>query len=154
MSWLDDLIPKCSFQTHKDCRKGGCWNEPGSVPDCLLTSFEKIEWRRYKGTKDQEWSCDLYIEEFLSFEDGEDIHWVRWSWGATWDDKKLAFSPRASITCQVDFDWKTFSIPNPCKYVMNEEWSNSVFFFIVCVPVWINDWCILFILGLYHNSGW
>ncbi|KAL0824411.1 hypothetical protein Bca101_048088 [Brassica carinata] len=91
-------------RTHKDCSKGGCWNEPGSVPDCLLTSLEDFEWRRYKGTKDQSDlvtyilrnSCHLKMVKILSETDDpeEQLEMI----------KKLAFSPRASITCQVDFD--------------------------------------------------
>lgn len=91
-------------RTHKDCSKGGCWNEPGSVPDCLLTSLEYFEWRRYKGTKDQSDlvtyilrnSCHLKMVKILTETDDheEQLEMI----------KKLAFSPRASNTCQVDFD--------------------------------------------------
>lgn len=91
-------------RTHKDCSKGGCWNKPDSVPDCLLTSLEYFEWRRYKGTKDQSDlvtyilrnSCHLKMVKVLTETDDpeEQLEMI----------KKLAFSPRASITCQVDFD--------------------------------------------------
>ncbi|KAL0681967.1 hypothetical protein Bca4012_048814 [Brassica carinata] len=97
-------ICSTKLNTHKDCSKGGCWNEPGSVPDCLLTSLEDFEWRRYKGTKDQSDlvtyilrnSCHLKMVKILSETDDpeEQLEMI----------KKLAFSPRASITCQVDFD--------------------------------------------------
>ncbi|CAN7122170.1 unnamed protein product [Brassica rapa subsp. narinosa] len=91
-------------RTHKDCSKGGCWNEPGFVPDCLLTSLEYFEWRRYKGTKGQSDlvtyilrnACHLKMVKILTETDDpeEQLEMI----------KKLAFSPRASITCQVDFD--------------------------------------------------
>ncbi|KAJ4911220.1 F-box/FBD/LRR-repeat protein [Raphanus sativus] len=88
----------------RDCSKGGCWNEPGSVPVCLLTSLEYFEWRHYKGTKDQSdlvtyilrSSCHLKMVKILTETDDheEQLEMI----------KKLAFSPRASNTCQVDFD--------------------------------------------------
>uniref|UniRef100_A0A1J3CKV2 F-box/FBD/LRR-repeat protein n=1 Tax=Noccaea caerulescens TaxID=107243 RepID=A0A1J3CKV2_NOCCA len=90
-------------RSHKDCSKGGCWNQPGSVPDCLLTSLEIFEWRRYKGTEDQRDlatyimrnSCRLKTVKicFESDDPEEQLEMV----------KKLAFSPRASSSCEIVF---------------------------------------------------
>ncbi|KAF8107508.1 hypothetical protein N665_0120s0032 [Sinapis alba] len=91
-------------RTHKGCRKDGCWNQPGSVPDCLLTSLEIFEWREYKGMKVQRDvatyilrnSCYLKMVKIRTMSDDpeEQLEML----------KKLSFSPRASATCEVDFE--------------------------------------------------
>ncbi|KAJ4911221.1 F-box/FBD/LRR-repeat protein [Raphanus sativus] len=91
-------------RTHNDCNKDGCWNQPDSVPDCLLTSLEIFEWRKYKGTKDQRYvatyilrnSCYLKMAKIRTKSDdnGKQLEML----------KKLSFTPRASATCEVDFE--------------------------------------------------
>lgn len=91
-------------RTHNDCNKDGCWNQPDSVPYCLLTSLEIFEWRKYKGTKDQRYvatyilrnSCYLKMAKIRTKSDdnGKQLEML----------KKLSFTPRASATCEVDFE--------------------------------------------------
>lgn len=100
---MDELIPYCLSQAHKDCSMDGSWNQPVSVPDCLLISLEIFEWTRYKGTKDQtnratyilRHSCRLKMAIIRTeSEDPEkQLEMI----------KKLAFSPRASSTCERTF---------------------------------------------------
>ncbi|KAF8107509.1 hypothetical protein N665_0120s0033 [Sinapis alba] len=37
----------------RDQEQRSCWNEPSSVPECLLSSLETFEWIDYEGTEDE-----------------------------------------------------------------------------------------------------
>ncbi|CAL9243780.1 unnamed protein product [Arabidopsis halleri] len=80
------------------------WIEPSSVPDCLLSSLETVEWVKYKGTEEE--------KEVVAFilRSGSFLKKVTIQPRSTSNSKKLrmikelSLTPRRSPTCQLAFD--------------------------------------------------
>ncbi|KFK44981.1 hypothetical protein AALP_AA1G328600 [Arabis alpina] len=82
-----------------------CWSEPSSVPECLLSSLETLEWVNYNGREEE--------KELVAFilRNGSCLKKVTISSKSTDSDKKklemlkeLSLSFRRSPTCQLVFD--------------------------------------------------
>ncbi|CAA7046260.1 unnamed protein product [Microthlaspi erraticum] len=81
-----------------------CWDEPSSVPECLLWSLETLEWVNYEGTRDEK-----EVAAFI-LRNGSCLKKATISSKATDPSmklemiKELASSPRRSPACQLIFD--------------------------------------------------
>ncbi|KAJ4867607.1 putative FBD-associated F-box protein [Raphanus sativus] len=81
-----------------------CWNDPSSVPECLSSSLETLEWEGYEGRKE-----DKEVVAFI-LRSGRCLKKVTISSKSTDSDKKLemlkelSLSFRRSPTCQLAFD--------------------------------------------------
>ncbi|CAH8279858.1 unnamed protein product [Arabidopsis lyrata] len=92
---------KCPGQGVVPCSP---WMEPSSVPDCLLSSLETVEWVMYKGTEEENEVVALILRS------GSCLRKVTIHPISTSNSKKLrmikelSLSPRRSPTCQLAFD--------------------------------------------------
>ncbi|XP_010476598.1 PREDICTED: probable FBD-associated F-box protein At1g32375 [Camelina sativa] len=81
-----------------------CWSEPNSVPECLLTSLETVEWVKYNGTEEEKEVAAFILRS------GSCLKKVSISSKSADRDKKhemlkeLALSYRRSPTCQLVFN--------------------------------------------------
>ncbi|CAA7062593.1 unnamed protein product [Microthlaspi erraticum] len=81
-----------------------CWSEPKSVPECVLSSLETVEWVKYKGAEDEK-----QVVEFI-LRNGSCLKKVTIKTESTSDREKLemirelSYSPRGSPTCRLAFD--------------------------------------------------
>ncbi|ESQ42788.1 hypothetical protein EUTSA_v10015747mg [Eutrema salsugineum] len=88
---------------HYPDRPSPSWKKPSSVPECLLSSLETIEWEDYQGTEEE--------KELMGFilRSGSCLKKVTISSIPTDSDKKLemikelTLSIRLSPTCQIEF---------------------------------------------------
>lgn len=105
--WIFDpffrfTILLCSFETRTEVPPP-CWNEPSHVPDCLLSSFQYFEWRRYEGREEEEEVAKYILNnsrhlEMATFypkstDPVENLQMLM----------ELLMSPRASSICQLQF---------------------------------------------------
>ncbi|KAJ4905709.1 putative FBD-associated F-box protein [Raphanus sativus] len=80
------------------------WSEPSSVPECLLSSLETLEWEDYEGTKEEKKVVEYILRK------GRCLKKVTISSKPTDSDKKLemikelALSFRRSPICQLVFN--------------------------------------------------
>ena len=79
------------------------WNEPSTVPECMLSSLQSLSWSKYTGEA-QEKDIMIYILEHALHLKTATIK----SYGSdVWNLeilKELELSPRASKTCQLMFE--------------------------------------------------
>ncbi|XP_010483110.1 PREDICTED: probable FBD-associated F-box protein At1g32375 [Camelina sativa] len=80
------------------------WSEPSSVPECVLTNLETLEWLEYEGIKEEK-EVAAYI-----LRTGSCLKKVTIKPKSTSHRKKLemikelSFSPRSSPSCRLSFD--------------------------------------------------
>ncbi|KAF2599956.1 hypothetical protein F2Q68_00008022 [Brassica cretica] len=81
-----------------------CWNEPKSVPECLISSLETLKWVKYEGTEEQKEVAAFIIRN------GRCLKKVAISSETTDSDKKLemlkelSLFSRRSPNCHLAFD--------------------------------------------------
>ncbi|CAN6850056.1 unnamed protein product [Brassica oleracea] len=81
-----------------------CWNEPKSVPECLISSLETLKWVKYEGTEEQKEVAAFIIRN------GRCLKKVAISSETTASDKKLemlkelSLFSRRSPNCHLAFD--------------------------------------------------
>ncbi|ESQ38288.1 hypothetical protein EUTSA_v10029438mg [Eutrema salsugineum] len=78
-----------------------CWNQPSSVPECLSSHLQILEWRRYKGTK-----LEKQLAKYILAKAGH-LKMATFSSKATEEHqmfKKLESVPICSKSCQLLFD--------------------------------------------------
>ncbi|CAH8377213.1 unnamed protein product [Eruca vesicaria subsp. sativa] len=93
-------LEKC----HKIDSTRPCWNEPSSVPECLSSSLETLEWVGYEGRKEEKEATTFILRSGIclkkvtisstSTDSGKKLEML----------KELSFSFRRSPTCQLVFD--------------------------------------------------
>lgn len=89
------------FQAHEP---SPCWIKPSSIPECLSSSFETLEWEAYEGTEEEKELVGYILRN------GSCLKKVTVSSKSTDRDKKLemikelTLSIRSSPTCQLVFD--------------------------------------------------
>ncbi|VYS70539.1 unnamed protein product [Arabidopsis thaliana] len=82
------------------------WNQPGSVPRCLSSSLETLEWVEYGGTHEEKELSTYLFKTAVCFKKASFTS--KWSGGDA--NKKLqmlqelALSPRVSPTCELVFN--------------------------------------------------
>ena len=92
-------------QCHKIEGTRPCWNDPSSVPECLSSSLETLEWVGYQGSKEEKevatfilrtGSClkEVTIITPKSSDSDKKLEMLR----------ELSLSARRSPTCQLVFD--------------------------------------------------
>ncbi|CAN6813860.1 unnamed protein product, partial [Brassica oleracea] len=112
--WLNLLMrllndsPNLSFlklqQCHNSEHMRPCWNNSSSVPECLSSSLETLEWVGYEGRKEEKEVAAFILRS------GRCLKKVTISSKSTDSDKKLemlkdlSLSFRRSPTCQLAFD--------------------------------------------------
>lgn len=81
-----------------------CWNEPSSVPECVVSSLDTLEWVRYEGTEEEK-EVVAFIFRSASCLKKANIT------SKTTDPvkklemlKELSFLSRCSSTCHLTFD--------------------------------------------------
>ncbi|KAL0710156.1 hypothetical protein Bca4012_017134 [Brassica carinata] len=81
-----------------------CWNDPSSVPECLSSSLQTLEWVGYEGSKEEKEAAAFMLRS------GRCLKNVTISTKSTDSDKKLemlrelSLSFRCSPTCQLAFN--------------------------------------------------
>lgn len=81
-----------------------CWNEPNSVPECVLSSLETLEWVEYKGTEEEKEvvafifrSASCLKKATISSRSKDPVKKLEML-------KELSFLSRCSSTCHLTFD--------------------------------------------------
>ncbi|CAG7892432.1 unnamed protein product [Brassica rapa] len=88
----------------RDDQPRPCWNEPKSVPECLISSLETLKWVNYQGTEEEK-----EVAAFI-LRNGRCLKKVAISSEATDSDKKLemlkelSLFSRRSPNCHLAFD--------------------------------------------------
>ncbi|KAF3549022.1 hypothetical protein DY000_02001753 [Brassica cretica] len=91
-------------QCHNSEHMRPCWNDSSSVPECLSSSLETLEWVGYEGRKEEKEVAAFILRS------GRCLKKVTISSKSTDSDKKLemlkdlSLSFRRSPTCQLAFD--------------------------------------------------
>lgn len=113
--WLNLLMrllndsPNLRFLKLQECHKidstRPCWNDPSSVPECLSSSLETLEWVGYQGREEEKEVAAFILRS------GSCLKKVTISSKSTDSDKKklemlkeLSLSFRRSPTCQLAFN--------------------------------------------------
>ncbi|XP_024014582.1 putative FBD-associated F-box protein At5g50270 isoform X1 [Eutrema salsugineum] len=92
------------YSYHRPHQTRPLWNEPSSVPECVLSSLETLEWAGYGGTE-----AEKEVVKFM-LRNGSSLKKVTISSKSTEPDKKfemmkeLTLFIRRSPTCQLAFD--------------------------------------------------
>ncbi|CAF2122599.1 unnamed protein product, partial [Brassica rapa] len=92
------------LQCHNGEHTRPCWDDPISVPECLSSSLETLEWVGYEGRKEEKEVAAFILRS------GRCLKKVTISSKSTDPDKKLemlkdlSLSFRRLPTCQVTFD--------------------------------------------------
>ena len=79
------------------------WNQPTTVPECVLSSLESFSWSKYTGEPEERDIVVYILKHALHLKTatiksyGSDV----WKLEML---KELELSPRASATCQLLFD--------------------------------------------------
>lgn len=81
-----------------------CWNEPTTVPECILSSLQSFSWSKYRG-EPEERDVVVYFLKHARHLETATIKASEPS-GVPKSEmlKELELSPRASATCQLMFD--------------------------------------------------
>lgn len=61
------LTTQCN--QHRDEELRPCWNEPSSVPKCMISSLETLEWDLNEGAKRGERTGDIYLKKRMPFKE-------------------------------------------------------------------------------------
>ncbi|KAG7534444.1 FBD domain [Arabidopsis thaliana x Arabidopsis arenosa] len=92
------------YHRRRDNQPRPYWSEPSSVPLCMVSSLETIEWVDYEGTKEEK-EVAAYILRNGSFLDKVTIKPKSTSHYEKLEMiKELSLSPRSSPTCRLYFD--------------------------------------------------
>ncbi|KAF3536832.1 hypothetical protein F2Q69_00019496 [Brassica cretica] len=90
-----------------------CWNEPKSVPECLISSLETLKWVKYEGTEEQKEVAAFIIRN------GRCLKKVAISSETTDSDKKLEMLKETAVKRglrELSFDyWPHNTINEPSK---------------------------------------
>ncbi|XP_010451113.1 PREDICTED: probable FBD-associated F-box protein At1g32375 [Camelina sativa] len=90
--------------THQPDKARPSWSEPSSIPECVISSLETLEWVKYEGTEEEK-----DVSAFI-LRNAKCLKMATISSNSTDPNKKLKMlkelssSPRRSPTCQLIFD--------------------------------------------------
>lgn len=79
------------------------WNQPSTVPECILLSLQTLNWSDYAGTPEER-DLAVYILKNAVHLKTTTITSLEWDVPKFEMIKELALSSRASTSCQLMFD--------------------------------------------------